>query len=260
MDHNPATPCELCSAGTYADGGEARCECCQAGTFDHDADATTACMDCGVGRYSGLCATVETLPNGSDSSDNSLFAAVALFGSRRVCDECPAGRADIDRDPSTPCQSCPGGSWSPGGVRTTCISCVVSEGGRAPCACFSLLNSLRSLCAAGGHCGYGLSARAGLSTRLSHTLRGLPSRPLLALCGHGVHSLRRGSPRPRQQRLHTLHQLPGGYLLDQSTNDLPVLPCGGGRRRPRPLDRVRALPPGLLHGGGEHAVRSLCGG
>jgi ribosomal protein L37E len=89
VDHNPATPCERCGAGTYATSGAAQCGCCPPGRHDHDGDATTACRRCAVGRYAPKCAT--------------------------RCRDCPAGRADRDRDPATRCHACPGGSYSRGG-------------------------------------------------------------------------------------------------------------------------------------------------
>ena len=79
-DQDPATPCALCSQGTYAEPGAIECTDCAAGTADFDQDPATPCTDCVVGQHAEPGAV--------------------------QCVECAAGTADHDSNPATPCAEC----------------------------------------------------------------------------------------------------------------------------------------------------------
>ena len=128
------TACSDCPAGTYAGANATLCWACPAGQSDHDSNAASLCTSCGAGRYSVGAANTDCeacLPgrflavSGSVSiqaCENCAIGQYAGPGSS-ACDECVAGRADSDTDPSTPCALCAIGKYAGCGA-TACETCA----------------------------------------------------------------------------------------------------------------------------------------
>lgn len=85
LSASPDTPCADCASGKIAaTASSISCVDCDPGKAPNM--DSTACVDCAAGRY----------------ADPSQFE----------CIDCAAGQADIDGDPSTPCEICAPGKWS----------------------------------------------------------------------------------------------------------------------------------------------------
>ncbi len=113
-----AASCSACTAGTYAPAGSSTCTECLSESWDHDSNPATACAeraacaagtrvdnpgsatvnrtcaDCSAGTYSSLLnvPSCEACPPGTYAAAKSA-----------TCATCPAGTADHDEDPATPC-------------------------------------------------------------------------------------------------------------------------------------------------------------
>ena len=129
--------CVLCVRGRYGNGNS--CEVCQKGTYDHDGSAATACALCGAGTYSGAAAfacipcVAGTHDDDADAAtvcvacDNGKYSPAASYTDENTvgCEDCAAGRADLD-GPATPCTDCAEGKYSAQGA-THCSACAPGQ-------------------------------------------------------------------------------------------------------------------------------------
>jgi hypothetical protein len=145
LDSNPATECEPCSAGRYQServrttcnvcgpgthqpdvGAQTPQDClpCAAGKSDNDADPATSCVTCPIGKFRS-----ESIPPAYDNPTKTLIASLppgtfcydCPYGSEQLavgqteledCASCPAGKSDVDRDPTTACFECVAGFYA----------------------------------------------------------------------------------------------------------------------------------------------------
>ena len=89
-----AAECGACSAGHFAESGDAGCTPCAAGTFVSSGSASS-CLPC---------------PDGN----------VAAAPGSTSCEVCPGGTRKIS---GTQCEDCTGGQYQSASDATTCIAC-----------------------------------------------------------------------------------------------------------------------------------------
>ena len=157
IDSDPGTPCVTCRPGRYAEhDGQVSCTQCPPGTADSDANAATPCTECAVGQYAGAgsagchtcnavcslwpcslpcCAWPDEHCRSQGEYDHDLDPATGCAAcapgqssgrGSTVCTDCPAGYADLDSDPATPCEHCQieHGHWVTGTRPTSCRQCA----------------------------------------------------------------------------------------------------------------------------------------
>ena len=117
------SPAQCCVSGTAWDGTDSSCTTCGTGTFDGDSDPSTPCEDCAAGRYSDVPGATECLETSCLSGSYSAPGSVSATD----CTNCTAGRADLDHNPSTPCESCPDGTFSTANASTACADCETGQ-------------------------------------------------------------------------------------------------------------------------------------
>eukprot|EP01043_Picozoa_sp_COSAG02_P043076 COSAG02_NODE_3721_length_6323_cov_3.825353_2_plen_1317_part_00 len=109
------TPSDCCATGTEWSGEHGvACEECPPGRADNDGNPSTPCTECLAGFYSNVRSATACLP-----CDSGAFSVAGAS----ECTECPTGRYDDDRDPSTPCNHCPSGTISDVVGATECVAC-----------------------------------------------------------------------------------------------------------------------------------------
>jgi hypothetical protein len=107
------------------------CEPCSPGTADLDGDPRTACQECPGGRFSGarsiLCLPCRAGTRAAARASSCVACAAGEYAPpvNDTCAPCAPGVFDHDRDPSTPCATCPLGTYS-----NTTDLCVACEAGK----------------------------------------------------------------------------------------------------------------------------------
>ena len=127
-DSNPATPCQVCPAGTftqekattciscdpgtYAPANSTSCTACPAGSADHDSNPATPCQVCPAGTFA----------QEKFTSCKTCITGTYAPASSASCIACVAGMRDHDSNPTTPCQNCSAGTYS-NARATSCKNC-----------------------------------------------------------------------------------------------------------------------------------------
>ena len=131
-DSTPATPCQSCGLGKYAENAAVQCVSCATGRADKDSDPSTACEYCSEGQHAptlGLRECVHCAPG--KQSDSTLGAA--------GCEDCNPGKYSTSASIalSQSCQECAAGQAQPGPGSTSCVDCQPGQysvdGGNAEC-------------------------------------------------------------------------------------------------------------------------------
>ena len=117
-DQRPATPCLQCAVGTQSGVGAFQCTSCDPHAFT-ELDHETGCERCPIGKELEAVAWQvhadhSGMANGINDGEDTT---------RNECVDCPAGKADLDRNASSLCAQCDPGRYAGGGA----IDC-------APCA------------------------------------------------------------------------------------------------------------------------------